>query len=513
MPSTVSVRVLKATQSKQNGNRSHSLRLGKVPSYVDVSRSVYNTTVIEPPTARTMMSICLARRQARYERGEMKRTPRGIRRDGVIALEGLITFSTEGQRIIEGLTHVEQARRYETATRAVAELIDTDIAGLVIHRDESAPHAHFTLFGYTPDGSPVSGRIKKQLLSQAQDTAANAYCDLGIKRGKNLGDRLADGDDASQTINRSVRQLHNDLPAELAQAQAKVDAVRAEADEAMGRLEEIESRITSATAMRKELAGEIEVYRRRLNSSQQKAEAAEEEARRFAALDMDAPSVKTRRIPVEQQRGIGPWARNVTTYSEPISYIDPSDATLWRGSLLRRTQNAVDAAERRARQAEEKRQQAEEARVEEKGARLRLQRRLMRALILTGTHEPADAQVAVWACEAEIIECYELQMQMAADIARVPRQAHATNRQIAAALYDAGLDQGWEQQWFQVPLGVAREIIDLARRDGRLDRITFQPDGDGAAADLLEAALKEYEQTFEDPLDEGDAPPRPDLGL
>jgi uncharacterized protein YlxW (UPF0749 family) len=55
-----------------------------------------------------------------------------------VAVDGIITFGVEAQPIIDALPHAEQARLYQAAAEAVSTEVGTDLAGLVIHRDEAA---------------------------------------------------------------------------------------------------------------------------------------------------------------------------------------------------------------------------------------------------------------------------------------------------------------------------------------------------------------------------------------
>jgi len=97
--------------------------------------------------------------------------------------------------------------------------------------------------------------------SELQELAAEImreHCP-GIEPGHKKRDRLAVGADLADTIHRSVRQLHEDLPAEIAKKEAELaemesritakkaelDGLRAGLDELRGRQEEAESRLAS----------------------------------------------------------------------------------------------------------------------------------------------------------------------------------------------------------------------------------------------------------------------------
>jgi len=514
MSLSVSARLSTATRSGHAGQRAHDLRQGVIPGYVDRSCIPQNRVVIAPPASDSMTETALERRRARYDRGDLARYPRSIRRDAAIALEGILTFGTDSQPIIERLPYDEQERRYRAAAEAIAEQLGTDVAGLVIHRDESAPHCHFTLHGYSPDGMPAASRLNKGQLSKVQDVAAQAFGDLGIERGKRIGARIADGEDPSAYINKSVAELHRDLPAEVEAARQKAGAEREKAEKAEQRREAAQAKAAAADGQVEKLEKRIATYERRAETAEKRAREAEAEAARLqkrleALADADQNKPKTRRAPVPQveERGWGPFSWQKVTGTQNVVYLHPADAKKWRGAVLKRERDARDDAARQRQESErlEKQRQQE----------LKRRQQLQNALIHTMTAPAAfdDAEAALWAAEAVLIERYGVQMQVAAEIARVPPQKSLTDRQIAAALYREGRDQGWEQQWFSVPNGVAREIIEMARDDDRLDRIRFRDDD--KATELLEEAREESAERARmraqeadpdfDPL--GDSPP------
>ncbi|AGA32405.1 Plasmid recombination enzyme type 1 [Thioalkalivibrio nitratireducens DSM 14787] len=227
MSKYVSIRLETATRSAHGGQRAHDLRSGEMPDYVDPLRSKDNSYLIKAPNARTMASKCLTRRQSRTD---LRRKARSIRKDGIVALKGLLGFSAKAQPEIESLAKEDQDRRFKKAAEAVAAALGTTLVGLVVHRDEAVLHAHFVLDGYGHDGKPLSTKLTKGTCSGLQDTVATAYADLGITRGKYLAERIQDGEDYSKTIHRSVRELHRDLPRELEAVRAQVAAKRAELD-------------------------------------------------------------------------------------------------------------------------------------------------------------------------------------------------------------------------------------------------------------------------------------------
>lgn len=81
---------------------------------------------------------------------------------------------------------------------------------------------------YTYDGRPLSAATKPGILSSLQDLTAEImgrHCP-GIERGRRYGKRLAAGAEFRDILHRSVKRLHQDLPHELAEMEARLEAKR-----------------------------------------------------------------------------------------------------------------------------------------------------------------------------------------------------------------------------------------------------------------------------------------------
>ena len=236
---SVSVRIESKKRVEHTAQRAHALRTGRRLDYVDYTRAHLNSVILAPPPVDEIVAECLALRQARPG---MKRKPRSIRADGAVAVDGLLSFSLEALKIVEALSHDEQDRRFRLAAEAVADQLNARLVGLVVHRDEASLHAHFTLPAYDRDGRPLTKKTNQLACIAMQDVVADtAFMDIGIERGKSKEQRLEDGEDYSKTIHRNVRRLHDDLPREIAAAEAKVAALKkAMADVKLPRPTEVE---------------------------------------------------------------------------------------------------------------------------------------------------------------------------------------------------------------------------------------------------------------------------------
>lgn len=219
MTMTVSIHIEHKNKNATAHQRRHDLRT-EIPKNADPDRIKFNTTIITPQYAGSLQKQCVALRAARTD------TKRKMKSDAAVATRGIISFGVLAQPIINALPVDEQDRLYLEAARAVCEVMGWEPTGLVAHRDEYAPHAHFQLPAYTRDGRPNSQVIKKEHTIKMQDAAGSVYEHLEIHRGTPREEREASGGSWIETHHRSVRQLHADLPREIAAAKAQRDAIR-----------------------------------------------------------------------------------------------------------------------------------------------------------------------------------------------------------------------------------------------------------------------------------------------
>lgn len=107
--------------------------------------------------------------------------------------------------------------------------MNTTLTGLVAHGDESAPHAHFQLPAYDLTGHPISETAKRGALRDLQTITAEVMGRHapGIERGRSKLDRLKAGASPAEVVNRSVAQLHDELPIEIAKKEARLAELNA----------------------------------------------------------------------------------------------------------------------------------------------------------------------------------------------------------------------------------------------------------------------------------------------
>lgn len=274
MSMTVSIRISHRNMQRAAGQRRHDLRTGYVPAYVDTERTHMNSVVVPPKMESEARQICEERRG----RGVRKRK---MKKNAAVLSCGIVTFGTEAQRIISSLSSSEQDRLFYEAVTRIAEYLGTDVESIVVHRDESAIHAHFRMYAYSRDGRPLSKVISKEVASRLQDIVGEVYSGYGIHRGERKEVRIARGDDMRKVIHRSVRQLHVDLPREVEELAEKArkaeELIRAKIEEQRAKIQKNEDLIRRQEMKLREGKVEEEKARKRIETYQRRADEARRE--------------------------------------------------------------------------------------------------------------------------------------------------------------------------------------------------------------------------------------------
>lgn len=218
--------------------RAHDLRIGPQPEYVDDNRSHLNRIILEPPTAPQM-------RQIVEERRAQRETTRALKSNAGIAVIGVIGFGIEAAQMFGQLTPEQQDKALMAAGHKIAAEANTTLEGLLYHLDESSGHAHVSWCGYDLDGVPLSSTMKRGMLTKFQDVLAEVMAEHcpGIERGNSKWDRIKAGADFSDTVHKSVRELHEDLPKDIAEKRAELDAITSQIPALTARVEEMQGRV------------------------------------------------------------------------------------------------------------------------------------------------------------------------------------------------------------------------------------------------------------------------------
>ena len=207
----VSFRIKNLKGGEASGAVAHDLRR-KVPGYVDRARTSKNAILVGgPPDIPSSIASQGERVKAR--------TGKKLRKDANLFLSGILTFSRDARGLVNATPPDQQAR--EMAKRFASEN-RVKLLYLVRHSDETTVHYHFMTENITSDGESAKNKLSPPVLSKWQDIAGEVFSEVGIGRGMPKAQRIARGDDASKTIHRSVRRLHEDLPAEIAQEEERL---------------------------------------------------------------------------------------------------------------------------------------------------------------------------------------------------------------------------------------------------------------------------------------------------
>lgn len=214
-PWAAQFRIQTKTAKSIGGQRAHDMRIGPQPDYVDRSRTYLNRVLIAPYTATQLRKICERRRALRH-------TSRAMKSNSSVGVVGIITFGHKAQKIFNKLNPDQQDAAYLETVEAIAKRLNTTVSGLVTHADESAPHAHFQLPAYDLSGHPVSATAKREVLRELQTITADVMGRHapGLERGHSKLNRLKAGASPAEVVNRSVAQLHDELPMEIQEKEA-----------------------------------------------------------------------------------------------------------------------------------------------------------------------------------------------------------------------------------------------------------------------------------------------------
>jgi hypothetical protein len=341
MSKTISIRIAHKSPSLAKGQRHHDLRIGHVPAYVDKERTDKNSVIIQPKNEKDLQIVCLDRRASRE-------TKRRMKSNAAIATVGVITFGKEAQPIIEALPHAVQDALYLDAAQRIAKVIKTNVTGLVVHRDESAQHAHFQMPAYNLEGNALSKVITPEIARRFQDIAGEVVAHLGIERGVSRATREARGDDRAKVVHRSVRELHDALPREIETAQARKLAIEQEvaaleakrannerlAEKARQNLEDGKGR---EEALRKRL----DVYEERVLKATERTTALESELARFDELTIERDGLRKLASSVKEAfRALDKASDHMTPNMQKIVHVW-ADALGVRHQILEPSQQAV----------------------------------------------------------------------------------------------------------------------------------------------------------------------------
>lgn len=333
MSMTVSTRIEFRSISKAKNQRHHDTREGgNIPNYVDRDRIKLNSIIVAPLKEGRL-------RQIRDELIAMKPRKRATKSDASITLNGIITFGTDAQPIMEALTKQQQNKLFLEAALRIADDLDTELTGLVVHRDERALHAHYQMPSYDRKGNSIADKTKRTQSKRLQDIVGEVFGRIGIKRGTPKAERIARGDDASKVTHRNVKRLHEDLPNEIWQLERKIEKYKR-------LLETSEVKLAENRGNIDKLQKNAEIYERR----------AQEAERALKQLERVMPTPKPitlEQVVSKKRRLFGFLPDRIKTAK--VSAVKPTELTEWAHSVaaeMARMNQLIEEAEMRAGKAE-----------------------------------------------------------------------------------------------------------------------------------------------------------------
>ena len=177
----------------------------------------------------------------------------------------------------------------------------------MVHVDESAPHAHFQLPAYDLTGHPISETAKRGALRDLQTITAEVMRrhSPGIERGRSKLDRLKAGASPAEVVNRSVAQLHDDLPAEIAAKETELAEVQAKLQTNLDRLAKARAEAATEGEKAEKARKRAEIYEGRVQQAQTEFTAAEARLQTLRQTAQEA----TERVAVAERQAEAAEAR------------------------------------------------------------------------------------------------------------------------------------------------------------------------------------------------------------
>ncbi len=443
MAASICVRIESMKSNRASGQKSHDLRTGKVPAYVDKSRSHLNTNpiLLEQPLLKTTN----------------ENTARKSRKDGVVGFAGIITFSHDAQSLVNELSTSQQDELFLRVAKTTATHFGSRVESLSIHRDENALHAHFSFANVNFETKkrirPNAGDLKK-----LQDVAAQAAQKIlpEIVRGKSKIQRIRDGENRSATIHRSVKELHNDLPIEIAALQSRILSTQEKLQKneqrllsSQKKLEKMMDDENASSKNIKKMKKRVSDYGVRVKNERESLEEISIEKRK---LEQQIPALHQQKNELEQ--ALSSLSPRQTKKVKIIKKHTPK--RLGHDELVTITQEVV-SKERYAMNCKKLKQMQHE------------HLELLKIICETNSYS-----MNIGKDEWQNMRVYKSYSCEVLDFGRLLIVRDGTDAQKASALYSQSKEKGWQKPFFSCAPEVAKSIIKFARADGKLECVDFE---------------------------------------
>ena len=293
-PRAAMVRVeIRDAQGYANQRR-HDLRIGAQPAYVNPDPPEPNRVFIQPMTTQEIKALARERRAQRD-------MARAMKSNSGVAVVGIIGFGIEAQKMFEALGPEDQERALRAAVARVAADLKTTVTGLVLHLDESARHAHFSLCGYDVTGQPLSTWMGRGVLRELQ-TALHEELQAfmpDLERGRSRRARAEAGAAPHELVNRSVDELHIDLPFEIAEKRKELVELEEKIRTNEARAEKARIKAKAEDDRAAKALKNAETYDRRATEAREKAEGLEAQVR---GLEGRLEAIQAAKAAAEEER-------------------------------------------------------------------------------------------------------------------------------------------------------------------------------------------------------------------
>ena len=337
-PRAASVRLKARSMKRAYGQRRHDFRIGRQPNYVDHDRIQLNRILMEPrPLPKIKKEIERLRRA--------KGAQRAMKSDAAVVTAGIVTFGHKAAGLFASLSPDAQDAALLGLVIAIADKLGTCVEAMVVHLDETSLHAHFELRAYNDSGVPVSKVATYKVMSELQDMTADIlaqHCP-GIERGHKKFDRIEAGADYAETLNRSVKQLHQDLPAEIAARQAELKALEeqeAELSASMTKTRGYLQKLYDKAKLNEKEVKRLKTYEARLAKKQlEQDEIEQRQMDLLARMNYAQAELEKGHEQVDQQKAEA--LRRVEEANASLAAIEAVSAELEAGSIGRDAQGKL----------------------------------------------------------------------------------------------------------------------------------------------------------------------------
>ncbi|ORU92859.1 MAG: hypothetical protein A6F70_03925 [Cycloclasticus sp. symbiont of Bathymodiolus heckerae] len=225
----LSTRIKFKTVKQAMGQHRHNDR-SKVPSYSDPSRIGMNKILKAFPTEtytkrngdEVIREVSLRSMAEDIESSYKEAIGRKWQSNSCHFIDGILTFSSSADLSDKDALDACALKTMDAIIKQHA-LRDDALIEMVRHEDETRPHYHFMLKNQRLDTTSARRSFDRDACAELQDLAGDAFSSMGIHRGTPKQERIDNGEPIHKYINRTVKQLHEDLPREVAEAETELD--------------------------------------------------------------------------------------------------------------------------------------------------------------------------------------------------------------------------------------------------------------------------------------------------